>query len=164
MEYNQNTLIRLKEEFKLCSEDIDLCQIGCNFALNQSYFNWNVSMIGPTDTPYENGLFRINIIFPSDYPNKGPEFKFENKIYHLNVDMKNDFGHICINNINQWRTTGKVKNEPDYNVKRALFDIFSLFFKQGTIGAYDEEMAKLYMINPKLFNENAKQWTMQYAK
>ena len=77
-------------------------------------------MIGPKNTPYEDGLFTILIIeiilwvnkfhafissityyfsiFPSDYPNHGPEFRFKNKIYHLRVDPKN--GRICIGSIN----------------------------------------------------------------
>ena len=54
-------------------------------------------MTGPKNTPYKGGLYKIRILFPKDYPNKGPEFKFLNKIYHLNVDFKEDFGHICIN-------------------------------------------------------------------
>ena len=86
-----------------------------------------------------------------------------NKIYHLNVDFKNDLGHICINSINQWRITGEVKNKPNYTVKQALFDIFCLFYNQGVEGAYDEGMANLYKNNPVKFNEEARQWTQKFA-
>ncbi len=81
-------------------------------------------MVGSRDTPYENGLSTITVNFPQDYPTHGPEFKFKNKIYRLNVDFKNGFGHICINSLNEWRTTGKVSGKPGYAVKQALFDIF----------------------------------------
>ena len=120
-------------------------------------------MLGPRGTPYEGGLFTILAIFPDDYPIHGPEFKFENKIYHLNVDFKNNLGHICISSINAWRVSGQVPGKPSYTVKQALFDIFCLFYNQGVEGAYDEKMAQLYKNNPQKFNDEAKNWTQKFA-
>ena len=120
-------------------------------------------MLGPRGTPYEGGLFTILAIFPDDYPIHGPEFKFENKIYHLNVDFKNNLGYICINSINAWRVSGQVPGKPSYTVKQALFDIFCLFYNQGVESAYDEKMAQLYKNNPQKFNDEAKNWTQKFA-
>ena len=161
---NPQVLTRLSQEYSLCTQDNDLIQIGCNFGLeNNNIFKWRVTMVGPRNTPYEGGLFTILATFPPDYPMHGPEFKFTNKIYHLNVDFKNDLGHICINSINEWRITGKVTGKPVYTVKQALFDIFCLFYNQGVEGAYDEEMANLYVKQPEKFKEQAKIWTRDYA-
>ena len=161
---NQQVLTRLSQEYSLCTQDNDLIQIGCNFGLEQNnMFKWRITMVGPRNTPYEGGLFTILATFPFDYPNHGPEFKFLNKIYHLNVDFKNDLGHICINSINEWRITGKVTNKPVYTVKQALFDIFCLFYNQGIEGAYDDQMALLYQKEPEKFNQEARKWTQQFA-
>ena len=105
------------------------------------------------------------IIFPSDYPLHGPEFKFLNKIYHLNVDKNSseNFGHISLNHINSWTVTGGVKGKKFYNVKNALFDIFCLFFKQGFESAYDEKQADEYMNNRSEFDRIARIWTKKYA-
>ena len=158
------SLLRLKNEFEACQKDNDLVQIGCNFGLeNDNYYKWRCTMVGPKNSPYEGGLFTILITFPNDYPNHGPEFKFKNKIYHLNVDFKGDYGHICINSINSWRTQGKVAGRNNYNVRQALLDIFCLFYKQGIDSAYDEEMARLYRDEPEKFNEEAKKWTKEFA-
>ena len=160
-----STLFRLKKEYLLCTQDNDLTQIGCTFALvDNNYYKWKISMIGPKDTPYDNGLFFININFPEDYPKHGAEFKFINKIYHLNVDFKKDLGHICISNLNEWRSTGKVEGKPCYGVKQALFDIFCLFHNQGIDSPYDEKMAEQYRDHPEEFNEEARKWTQQFAK
>ena len=160
----QQVLTRLQQEYSLCTQDNDLIQIGCNFGLeNNNIFKWRITMVGPRSTPYEGGLFTIIATFPQDYPMHGPEFKFINKIYHLNVDFKNDLGHICINSINEWRITGKVTNKPVYTVKQALFDIFCLFYNQGVEGAYDEEMARKYLNEPEKFNEEARKWTKDFA-
>ena len=163
---NSPVLTRLMQEYNLCTQDNDLIQIGCNFGLeNNNIFRWRVTMVGPRNTPYEGGLFTILAIFPEDYPLHGPEFKFLNKIFHLNVDFKNkeSLGHICINSINEWRIKGVVTNKPVYTVKQALFDIFCLFHNQGVEGAYDEQMADLYKNHPEKFNEEARKWTKNFA-
>ena len=160
-----STLSRLRKEYLLCTQDNDLILIGCTFALvENNYYKWKITMIGPKDTSYEGGLFYININFPQDYPKHGAEFKFLNKIYHLNVDFSKDFGHICISNLNEWRSTGKVEGKPCYGVKQALFDIFCLFHNQGIDSPYDEKMALQYRDHPEEFNEIAKKWTEEFAK
>ena len=161
---NPLVLTRLSQEYQLCTQDNDLIQIGCNFGLeNNNIFKWRITMVGPRNTPYQGGLFTILAIFPNDYPNHGPEFKFVNKIYHLNVDFKKDLGHICISSINAWRVSGQVPGRPVYTVKQALFDIFCLFYNQGEEGAYDEGMAALHRNNPDKFNEEARRWTQEFA-
>ena len=165
MNQMNSTLTRLKQEYALCSADNELSLIGCSFGLdNNNYYKWKVSIIGPKDTPYENGLFFINIYFPEDYPKHGAEFRFINQIYHLNVDLnKKTFGHICLTSLNEWKSTGKVMGKPGYAVKQALFDIFYLFFTQGIESPYDQGMKELYIKNPQQFNNNARQWTQKYA-
>ena len=160
------TLCRLKKEFELCCQDADLPQIVFGFELeNNNIFKWRLNMRGPKNTPYEDGIFQLLIIFPSDYPLHGPEFKFLNKIYHLNVDKNSseNFGHISLNHINSWTVTGGVKGKKFYNVKNALFDIFCLFFKQGFESAYDEKQADEYMNNRSEFDRIARIWTKKYA-
>ena len=157
-------LSRLKQEFEYCTKDDDLVQIGCSFGLvNNNIYQWIITMTGPKGSPYEGGLFKIKADFPEDYPNHGPELKFINKIYHLNVNFKDDPGHICINSINSWRLTGKVRDQPFYTMKQALFDIFSLFYKQGVGSAYDQKMADLYENHKDQFDQIARKWTQLYA-
>ena len=165
MNQMNSTLTRLKKEYELCSADNELSLIGCSFALiDNNYYKWKVTIIGPKGTPYENGLFFIQIIFPEDYPKSGAEFRFINQIYHLNVDLrKESFGHICLTSLNEWRTTGKVAGKTCYGVKQALFDIFYLFFTQGVDSPYSDDMKALYQKDKNKFEENAREWTKKYA-
>ena len=164
----QKRIARIKKEFELCCQDGDLIQIGCSFGLvNQDDYNvWKVSMIGPSKTPYEGGVFTINVYFPDEYPNKGAEFRFVNKIYHLNVDFENKetIGHICLSSLNEWHTTGKVSNKKCYGVKQALFDIFCLFYNQGIESPYDPKIAEEYRDRRQEFDAKAREWTQKYAK
>ena len=155
---------RITQEYQLCVQDNDLVTIGCSFGIeNNNIFTWRITMSGPSNTPYEGGLYTIIATFPQDYPNHGPEFKFINKIYHLNVNFSDDPGHICLSSLNDWRIRGQVKDQPFYTVKQALFDIFCLFYNQGVIGAYDQKMAEQFVKNKEQFNAIARQWTNLYA-
>ena len=161
---DSEALARLKKEFQFCQQDNDLTQIGCTVGLNKgNLYQWKATITGPKNTPYEDGIFNISITFPNDYPNHGPEFKFINKIFHLNVDFGKDYGHICLNTLNSWRTSGKVNGSNIYTAKQALFDIFCLFSNQGVKSAYDEKLAELYVNNPEEFDKEARRWTKLYA-
>ena len=161
------TLTRLKKEYKLCQKDEDLLMFGCNFGLlNDNIFNWRVTLLGPRNTPYEDGVFTLSIQFPHDYPHHGPEFKFKNRIYCLFVDLdiNRDFGHINIGRLNEWRNIGKVSGFRFYTVKNALIDIFCCLYNQGNCDCfYDENMLQQYCNNYQSFKEEARKWTKKYA-
>lgn len=163
--FGLNSMSIINKEYKDCIQDQDLAQIGCNIGLrDDNIYKWRATMLGPQESPYADGLYYIDIDFPNNYPQSGPEFKFENPIYHLNVDFKKDKGHICLSNINEWQMTGKVTGRQVYNVKQALFDIFCLFYNQGVEGAYDEDMAQEYRNNRPTFDSKVKEWVEKYAK
>lgn len=53
---------------------------------------WKILLLGPKETPYENGLFLLYASFPGDYPFKAPEVRFITPIYHCNMNQQ---GRIC---------------------------------------------------------------------
>ena len=164
---SQKTLNRLKKEFQLCTQDIELKGLGCQFQMeNNNCFIWRVTLKGPPETPYEGGIFTIRITFPYNYPSAGPEFRFLNPIYHLNVDIvdQTKLGHICLNFLNEWTSTGKVAEKPGYGVKQALIDIFCLFYNQNVKSAYSDAIGKEYESDKNKFNATAKLYTQKFAQ
>ncbi|XP_064648537.1 ubiquitin-conjugating enzyme E2 G1-like [Lineus longissimus] len=56
-------------------------------------YTWEVLIIGPPDTIYENGVFKAILKFPHDYPHRPPEMKFTTKMWHPNIKENGD---VCI--------------------------------------------------------------------
>ena len=58
---------------------------------NLRYFS--VMILGPKDSPYEDGVFELELFLPEEYPMAAPKVRFLTKIYHPNIDS---LGRICL--------------------------------------------------------------------
>ena len=153
-EEKMNAIARLRKELKELQTD-PLATLGVTAGLvkKNDYFHWQITMLGPQDTPYAGGLFFLTADFPNNYPNLGPEIRFKNKIYHLNVNESN--GHVCISTLNEW--------EKGTTMVEVLSLIFALFYKENPDSAYDKQKAQLFKTNRAKFDENVRDWTRKYA-
>ena len=52
------------------------------------------TITGPSGTPYENGVFDVDILIDGDYPFVPPKMRFITKIWHPNVSSQT--GAICL--------------------------------------------------------------------
>nr|XP_033773592.1 ubiquitin-conjugating enzyme E2 T isoform X2 [Geotrypetes seraphini] len=50
-------------------------------------------ILGGADTPYEKGIFNLEVILPERYPFEPPKIRFLTPIYHPNIDSA---GRICL--------------------------------------------------------------------
>lgn len=66
-------------------------------------------IIGPKDTPYENGILYFNINFPSNYPFSPPKVQYySTSKYRIHPNLyvgrphNNFLGKVCLSSINTW--------------------------------------------------------------
>ena len=108
-------LKRIEHELKLIAEDPpNNCSAG---PINENdIFLWNGTILGPTESPYSGGIFKLEIKFTEDYPFKPPKIRFLTKILHPNI---NSHGSICLDILNKnW--------SPVLNITKVLLSICSL--------------------------------------
>lgn len=109
---------------------------------------------GPDNSPYDGGIFTVDVQIPPEYPFKPPIMRFVTKVYHPNISSVT--GAICLDILkDQW--------SPVLTIKTALLSVQSLLSTPEPNDPQDAEVARHYMDDPKGFEKTAKFWTCSYA-
>ncbi|KAF9384820.1 hypothetical protein CPC16_008266 [Podila verticillata] len=110
---------------------------------------------GPPATPYEGGVFQVDIILSDNYPFQPPKVKFDTKVYHPNVSSQT--GVICLDILKQqW--------SPVLTISSTLLSVQSLLCTPEPNDPQDAQVASQYLNDHKAFEETARFWTECYAK
>jgi len=144
-------LRRLKEEIKELSElPIDNCSAG---PLDDNIKLWQGTIFGPKDTPYEGGVFNLNIEFTDEYPFVAPKIYFVTPIYHCNINKR---GGICLDILNKnW--------SPALTIGKVLISICSLLAEPNPEDPLVPAIAELLKKNKDVHDANARDYTLQFA-
>jgi len=144
--------IRLSREYELLKkEPIDNVTAGP--VDEKDLTKWYATIHGPTDTPYEGGVFNVGLEIPSDYPFKPPKVFFQTPIYHPNISPK---GAICLDILkNEW--------SPTLNIQKVLLSLCSLLSDPNPDDPLVPSIAQIYKSNKTEFNRLAKEYTIKYA-
>lgn len=129
------------------TEGINVTPIGDNLRY------LNAIIIGPPDTPYENGNFKLEIFLKKEYPLEPPMIRFITKIYHPNID---GLGRICLDIL-------KDKWSPAIQIRTLLISIRALLSSPNVDDPLDPSVGEHWKNNIKDAKKQARKYTMQYA-
>ena len=143
---------RITTELKQLEKDPPMnCSAG---PIRDDIFKWEATIIGPTETVYEGGVFKLLIHFSDRYPFKPPKIRFLTRIYHPNI---NSSGGICLDILkDQW--------SPALTISKVLLSICSLLSDPNPDDPLVPDIADEYMNDRETYNNTAKTWTQIYAQ
>ncbi|OMJ65398.1 hypothetical protein SteCoe_38299 [Stentor coeruleus] len=116
---------------------------------------WNGFIIGPDDTPYCGGCFKIRIEFLDEYPLVPPEFYFETPIYHPNICSN---GAVCSPYLRELYTA-------NVSISFIFSTILSTLINPNPKDPMTDrtEMAREFIERRSEFDRKAREMTIQHA-
>ena len=123
-------------------------------------------IIGPADTPFEDGTFRLVMQFEEQYPNKPPGVKFISTMFHPNVYAT---GELCLDILqNRWSPTydvaailTSIQRYTSYNPNGAFFTLAhipsSLLNDPNTSSPANVEASNLYKDNRREYTKRVRE-------
>ena len=113
-----------------------------------------VKFYGPKGTPYEDGMWKVRVKLPEQYPFMPPQIQFVNMIYHPNITP---FGAVCLDVIRHAWTESYT-----------LTHIFEYFLPQLLTQPNPDDpiyfsAAFLYNNKPEEYKKKVLEWVRKYA-
>ncbi|KAL6239928.1 hypothetical protein BDW75DRAFT_236168 [Aspergillus navahoensis] len=111
-------------------------------------------LAGPQGTPYSQGLWRLHLKLPEDYPKSPPKAIFKTRIWHPNVEEST--GAVCVDTLKRdWKST--------LTLKDVLVTISCLLIYPNPDSALNATAGALLQENYDAFARQAKLMTSIHA-
>ena len=119
---------------------------------DEDVFFWRAAIVGPSETPFEGGIYALTLRFSSQYPAEPPDVRFACEMFHPNIYPS---GEICLDILRE-------KWSPVLSVAKLLQSILSLLTDPDPeedldFGAANPEAAKMYVQQPKQYRRRVRQ-------
>jgi len=114
-------------------------------------------IVGGADTPYEGGVFSLEIKVPERYPFEPPKMRFLTPIYHPNID---NAGRICHDAL---KLPPKGAWKPSLNISTVLTSIQLLMNEPNPDDPLMADISSEFKYNKQIYLEKARKWTEKHA-
>ncbi len=123
---------------------------------NNNKFLLKFLIMGPKNSPYENGMYHLNLEILDEYPNKPPRVRFMTYIWHPNIVFKDGLVYDKILN-NNWKSSYSI-----IDVIEIIFEILIKPDKNIFLTGNKEAFTEYFNHNEK-FIKNATEINKKYA-
>ncbi|CAF4141367.1 unnamed protein product, partial [Adineta steineri] len=141
-------LIREREDFEQNAPDYIFAE-----PIKTNIFHWRATILGPSDTPFEGGIFILDIICSDEYPFKPPQCTMKTNMFHPNISS---IGKIYIRILeDDWRAVLTIEN--------ILLSISSILDNPAMDNPINHEAARYFRENRREYNSIVREYTLKYA-
>ena len=147
---SEKSLKRIKKELlEMETEPPANCTAG---PINENdLYNWQATIIGPSNSPYASGIFKLSVTFTEKYPFKPPKSLSPRFIIQILIGME-----VCLDILNtNW--------SPALTLVKVLLSISSLLTDPNPNDPLSKDVADLYLKNKAEYNKKARLMTLQYT-
>ena len=155
---NTNMLIatkRLQLEYKNMIKNKNESSIYHVWMKNDDLFHWGAKIMGPKDSPYENGIFELKIIFPPNYPFNPPNISFVTTIWHPNISCES--GSICLDILDRGIWSAALKTP------QVLLSLISLLTDPNAGDPLNSKAGRMYRDEKDEYNRTVREYIKKYA-
>jgi ubiquitin-conjugating enzyme E2 D/E len=122
--------------------------------IDNDMFHWRGKIIGPSDTPFEGGVFMLDIVCPNKYPFEPPKYTMLTKMFHPNISSN---GEICLSIFDRdWVSLLKIE--------LVLLSISSILDTPNMTDPINVEAAQCLREDREKYNTIVRQYTSDYAR
>eukprot|EP00163_Fabomonas_tropica_P011947 TRINITY_DN2298_c0_g1_i2.p1 TRINITY_DN2298_c0_g1~~TRINITY_DN2298_c0_g1_i2.p1 ORF type:complete len:171 (-),score=21.47 TRINITY_DN2298_c0_g1_i2:456-968(-) len=148
-------LKRLMQEYKeITNNPVDGIIAGP--VSEQNYFEWEAIIMGPSQTPYEGGVFQALLKFPPDYPLSPPSMRFITPLWHPNIYPD---GRVCISILhapgddpNHYELSSE-RWSPVQSVEKVLLSVLSMIAEPNDESPANLDAAIMWRKNRQQYND-----------
>ncbi|CAE1276177.1 UBE2G1 [Acanthosepion pharaonis] len=151
MAQDQSSLLLKKQLNELMKNPVEGFSAGL---IDDDIYRWEVVIIGPPDTLFEEGLFKAHLVFPKEYPLRPPKMTFKSEIWHPNIDKD---GNVCISILHEpgedkfGYEKASERWLPVHTVETILVSVISMLADPNDESPANVEAAKMWREHPDEF-------------
>lgn len=152
-----SSLGRVKREIADVRKDKQAKSSGVKITLpdESNLLHLKGEIIGPPDTPFEGGVYELDIVIPDQYPFNPPKVKFVTKIWHPNISSAT--GAICLDILTEKAWAAAM------TLRTVLLSIQALLSAAEPDDPQDAVVAGQYKKDIKVYERTARYWARTFA-
>lgn len=147
----QRRIVRDLKQLTDAGYDVRGERDGQEYTLN----NFQTTVTGPRDTPYEGCVWHVRFTLPETFPFASPSVGFVERIYHPNVDEPS--GSICLDALNKtW--------SPSFTILHIVESLLPvLLASPNPDDPLNRDAAHLLKTNAEAFKERARAHALRHC-
>jgi len=150
------SILALTEDLKMVG--IEFGESTCQVELAaRDIFYWEVSLVGPPETPYQGGIFRFLFAFPPEYPDKPPRVRCTTPVFHCNIDAN---GTVCVDFLDEQVWARSQPRRSSLDIIKALLSLFIFPLPENAVSV---QVAQVFLSDRRRHDVSARLWTLEHA-